>query len=56
MAAKGINSIVALSSIHLSLGHSAATHNGAKIGISHNGVLNWYQQIDHKIAKNTVPR
>ncbi len=38
IAANGISNMVALSSIHLSLGHSEATHIGPINGANHSGV------------------
>ena len=54
-AQSGISNIVALSSIHLSLGHSAATHNGAMKTAIQIGVPSWYQHAIQIIARKIDP-
>ena len=52
--ARGINSIVALSSMYRNLGISAKAQTGEKIIDSHHGVLKKYQQASHMAKINEI--
>ena len=52
--ARGIRSIVALSSIYRNLGISENTHIGAKINANHQGVAKRYQQANQRARTKII--